>query len=278
MADAAISKTNLGGGFLLKQMLGSTGLAVSALGLGTVKFGRNQGVKYPQHFELPSDAEIEHLLAVALDLGMNLLDTAPAYGTSEERLGKLLRHQRHQWLISTKVGEEFINNQSQFDFSASNVNKSVERSLKRLNTDYLDIVLVHSNGDDLRIIEEAQIFTTLANLKKAGKIRCFGMSSKTIAGGIRCIDEADLAMVTYNLNHQEEREVIAHAKRQNKGIFIKKGFVSGHLNSLNETDPIAASLKFIFAEAGVSSVIVGTINPKHLQQNAEKLAKILNRT
>lgn len=260
---------------MLKRLLGDTALTVSLLGLGTVKFGRNQSVKYPQHFSLPSDNEIEQLLAVATDLGINLLDTAPAYGSSEERLGKLLQHKRHDWIISTKVGEELINDQSYFDFSTDYVNKSVERSLKRLKTDYLDILLVHSDGNDLHIIEEENIFATLESLKKTGKIRCYGMSSKTLIGGIKTIDHADLAMVTHNLNYQGEREVIAHAHRKNKGIFIKKAFISGHLNSLNQPDPITASLKFIFAEAGVSSVIVGTINPHHLQQNAEKLANIL---
>ena len=63
--------------------LGATGLQVSPLGLGTVKFGRNQGVKYPQAFNLPSDREALALLELAWDLGINLLDTAPAYGESE---------------------------------------------------------------------------------------------------------------------------------------------------------------------------------------------------
>ena len=81
------------------RTLGSTGMSLSPLGLGTVKFGRNQGVKYPSHFDLPSDQQIRNLLAQAQDLGINLLDTAPAYGISEERLGPLLAGQRADWLI-----------------------------------------------------------------------------------------------------------------------------------------------------------------------------------
>ena len=104
---------------LRKCRLGQTSLDVSILGLGTVKFGRNQGVKYPNSFSLPSDKELSHLLSLAADVGINLLDTAPAYGMSEERLGHLLQGQRHQWIISTKVGEEFIQGQSYFDFSPS---------------------------------------------------------------------------------------------------------------------------------------------------------------
>ena len=71
--------------------LGSTGLMVSPLGLGTGKLGRDQGVKYPSGFQIPDDDEARMLLKLARDLGINLIDTAPAYGRSEERLGPLLR-------------------------------------------------------------------------------------------------------------------------------------------------------------------------------------------
>ena len=120
--------------------LGATGLRVSPLGLGTVKFGRNQGVKYPQSFELPSDREALALLDLAWELGINLLDTAPAYGESEERLGRLLRHCRRDWVIVTKVGEEFRAGASHFDFSAAATRASVERSLRRLGVETLDPV------------------------------------------------------------------------------------------------------------------------------------------
>ena len=83
--------------------LGSTGLRVSPLGLGTVKLGRNTGVKYPNQFALPSDGQARELLALARDLGINLIDTAPAYGTSETRLGPLLQGQRQDWVVCTKV-------------------------------------------------------------------------------------------------------------------------------------------------------------------------------
>src|SRR5579863_3279859 len=135
---------------LPKRPLAQTGLSVSVVGLGTVKFGRNQQVNYPAAFTLPSDGEAANLLSLAQEAGINLLDTAPAYGESEARLGRLLAGQRHQWVLSTKVGEEFTEGESQFDFSPSAIHKSIDRSLTRLNTDYLDLVLVHSNGNDAR--------------------------------------------------------------------------------------------------------------------------------
>lgn len=246
-----------------KRRLGASDIEVSMLGLGTVKFGRNQGVKYPSSFALPSDKEIENLLAVATELGINLLDTAPAYGTSEERLGKLLHGTRKDWVISTKVGEEFIDGKSSYDFSPAHIQQSVERSLQRLRTDYLDIVLVHSNGDDVKIIEEDNVFSTLSQLKKVGKIRAFGMSTKTIAGGSLTIEQADVAMVTYHPDYTDEQEIITHAHQHQKGIFIKKALVSGHaVASVTET------MKFIFNHPGVTSVIIGTISPSHLRQNS----------
>jgi len=127
----------------LHRPLGSTGLQVSPLGLGTVKLGRDQGVKYPSGFTIPGDDEARLLLGQARDLGINLLDTAPAYGRSEERLGPLLRGQRDAWVLVSKVGEEYDAGQSRFDFSAAHTRRSVERSLRRLETDRIDLVLVH---------------------------------------------------------------------------------------------------------------------------------------
>jgi aryl-alcohol dehydrogenase-like predicted oxidoreductase len=94
-----------------------TDLHVSAIGLGTVKLGRDQGVKYPDAFTIPDDAAVTRLLDQARDSGINLLDTASAYGNSEQRLGKLLAN-RQDWIIATKTGEEFENGVSRFDFSA----------------------------------------------------------------------------------------------------------------------------------------------------------------
>ena len=275
MAHATACKTHLGGCVLQKRCLGKTNILVSVMGLGTVKWGRNQAVKYPVSFSLPSDQEIKNLLSCASDLGINLLDTAPAYGVSEERLGKLLSGSRKNWVISTKVGEEFVDGQSQFHFSSDAIFGSIERSLKRLQTDYLDIVLVHSDGEDLRLIEEEQVFETLHLLKKAGKIRAYGMSTKTILGGMRTIDLADVAMVTLNKTQQEESQVIAYANQHQKGIFIKKALLSGHLQIISSEDPVTEAMHFVFEKPGVTSVIVGTINPLHLQENAEKMLKVL---
>ena len=247
--------------------LGATGLRVSPLGLGTVKFGRNQGVKYPRAFELPSDRDALALLETAWDLGINLLDTAPAYGASEERLGRLLRQCRRDWVVVTKVGEEFHDGVSRFDFSAAATRASVERSLRRLGVEALDAVLIHSDGDDLSILEREAVLPTLLDLKRAGWVRAVGMSTKTVAGGLRAVECCDLVMVTYNLRQREELPVIRAARAAHKGVLIKKGLLGGHLDQVAEADPVLAALRLIFAEPGASSAVVGTLDPAHLRAN-----------
>ena len=255
--------------------LGSTGLHVSPLGLGTVKFGRNRGVKYPRAFELPSDREALALLELAWDLGINLLDTAPAYGESEERLGRLLRRCRRDWVVVTKVGEEFDDGVSRFDFSAAAARASVERSLRRLGVEALDAVLIHSNGEDLPILEREGVLPALLDLKREGLVRAVGISTKTIAGGLRAVVCCDLVMVTYNLVRREELPVICAARAAGKGVLVKKGLLGGHLNQVSSADPARAALELIYAEPGVGSVVVGTLNPEHLRANVAIAEQVL---
>ncbi len=251
------------------RALGQTGINTSVLGLGTVKFGRNQQVKYPQAFELPSDKEIVELLALAADLGINTLDTAPAYGSREERLGKLLP-QRQKWVLISKAGEEFHAGQSQFDFSPTALEASVKRSLKRLNTDYLDIVLIHSDGNDIEIIEQDRALDSLARLKQAGLIRAFGISTKTLAGGLLALQQSDVVMAACHPQALEDLPILKAAQEQKKGILIKKALQSGHIDA-KQPGKIAEQFKFILKQPAVSSIIIGTLNPKHLQENVASL-------
>lgn len=250
---------------LAKRPLGQTGMDVSCLGLGTVKFGRNQDVKYPTHFALPEDRQIASLLDQAKDLGINLLDTAPAYGSSEQRLGRLLRG-REDWIISTKVGEEFTNGKSFFDFSAEHTRRSVERSLRNIKTNYLDLVLIHSDGRDDYILDSTDCLSTLRKMQEEGLIRAIGMSTKTVAGGLKAVELTDVVMATYNKAMQDDSAVIDSALAQNKGVMIKKALNSGHACK-GAGDSAAESLRFSLGRAGVSTVIIGTINREHLAAN-----------
>jgi aryl-alcohol dehydrogenase-like predicted oxidoreductase len=246
--------------------LGNTGLEVSALGLGTVKLGRNQGVKYPSGFELPDDRTAAALLDCARDLGINLLDTAPAYGCSEERLGHLLKGQRADWLLCTKVGEEFERGESRHDFSPEHTRYSVERSLKRLHCDVLDVVLVHSDGNDLDIIHRHGTLEALAELKQQGLLRAYGMSTKSVAGGLAAAECCDVVMVTYNPTQRDELPVLEACAGNGVGIMLKKIFASGHLDA-TQMDPVQASMDLAFSAPGLPCAVVGTLSAEHLQHN-----------
>jgi aryl-alcohol dehydrogenase-like predicted oxidoreductase len=261
----------------LHRPLGSLGINVSPLGLGTVKLGRDQGVKYPNGFKIPDDVEAHMLLKMARDLGINLIDTAPAYGRSEERLGPLLRGQRQDWVIVSKVGEEFEAGQSRHDFSAAHTRLSVERSLQRLETDFIDLVLVHSDGNDLHVLNGCAVYQTLAELKREGKIRGFGFSGKTVEGGLLALQQGDCAMVTYNLNEQGEKPVLDYAAAHNKAVLVKKALASGHVCLSPGVDPVRASFELLFEHPGVTGAIVGTINPLHLAHNVATAAAVIRR-
>lgn len=246
------------------RALGNTGIRVSLLGLGTVKLGRTEGLKYPSAFELPDDAAARKLLDCAAELGINLLDTAPAYGTSEARLGELLAGRRRDWVVVTKVGEEFESGASRFDFSAAHVRASVARSLERLATDYLDVVLIHSDGGDLDILERGETLDALFDLKRQGRIRAVGLSHKTVDGGRRALAlGCDVLMSTLNVDDHSHGEVIREAGELGRGVLVKKAMAGGHAG----TD----SLRFAVAHPGVSSVVVGTLRPEHLRADARAI-------
>lgn len=244
-----------------KIQLGQTGLHISRLGLGTVKFGRNEGVKYPTSFEIPDDEFLANLLTLAKSLGINMLDTAPAYGRSEETLGRLLNGQRQDWVIIGKAGEEFENGQSSYNFTPDHIEMSLERSLKRLNTNYLDVLLLHSDGHDLDILNNEALIRKMHDFKSQGLVKAIGASTKTAAGGIKALELMDVVMATYTPEYQDEKPVLDYASLHNKGVILKKLLSSGHNRN------IAQAMKHAFAHKGTSAAIIGTINPAHLKEN-----------
>lgn len=246
-----------------RRPLGRTGLMVSPLGLGTVKLGRSEGVKYPHPVRIPDDEQAAALIDRAEALGINLIDTAPAYGTAEERLGSLLRGRRDRWVLCTKVGEEFVGGVSRFDFSAGAVRASVERSLRRLRTDVIDVVLLHSDGE----IESnpAEPMEALVRLKEAGKVRAVGASTKTAAGGLHAAATCDVVMLTLNPGHHADLPAVAMAADRGVGVLVKKAFGSGHL-AMDEASR-RACLRLALTTRGVSSVITGTASIPHLEAN-----------
>lgn len=253
------------------KKLFNTDLKLSLLGLGTVKFGRNTDVKYPNEFIIPSMNNIINLLNLAKNHGINTLDTAPAYGDSEQKLGEIFKDpnnniNRADWIIITKAGEEYKNQLSYYNFDADYIAKSIDNSLKNLNTNYIDILLIHSNGEDQKIADNDKLWDLLELRKKQGDIKSFGVSSKTLDGGLNCLKRSDLAMVTYREDYLNEKPLLDYAYQNNKNIILKKALNSGNI----KTDA-TTNLKFCSAHPAVTSIIVGTINPEHLLHNIDAL-------
>lgn len=240
--------------------LGQTGLSVTPIGFGAFKIGRNVGIKYPRKYELPDDQAVGALLHGVLDLGINYLDTAPAYGSSEQRIGLALAHRRGEFVLSTKVGERFDAGRSSFDFTAPGIEQSVTQSLARLRTDVLDVVFLHSDGRDVEIMERTEAVVTLQRLRQRGLVRAIGLSGKTVAGARAALAWADVLMVEYNLEDRSHQSVIAEAAAAGVGVVVKKGLGSGRL-------PAEQSVRHVCGLPGVSSMVIGSLSLEHLRQD-----------
>ena len=261
---------------MLRRPLGMTNLSPSVVGLGTVKIGRNQHVKYAEPYCLPSDHEVEKLLDEMRSLGINLIDTAPAYGTAEERLGRLLGSRRSEFIIVTKAGEEFLDGNSVYDFSSEHVERSVTRSLKRLKTDRIECVLVHCHRNDLEILNETPALETLDKIKMRGDILSYGASINSVEGGLQAAKLGDVVMVAHNLNYVSEQSVIEFAAKLQKGVLIKKGLQSGYLVADRNEEKLRNNLTHILCTPGVTSLLIGTVNPIHLMRDTSLALEALH--
>jgi len=259
----------MGSSFVVElRQLGSGGPLVSPLALGGTKFGRVEGLKYPSSFRLPNDAELSELLAIAKDSKINLVDTAPAYGNSEERIGALVGKDPH-WIIATKVGESFVDGRSIFDFTPVSIRNSVEQSRLLLGRDILDIVTLHLPDDDETILQNNETITTLMDLQAKGKIGQIGASTKTVAAGKLAAKTLDLVMIALNGTNKNQRPVLEAAAAGKKGVLVKKPLDSGHAKDAG------ATLGELVCQKGVTTVVTGTINPRHLQQNIASVRRAL---
>ncbi|MBL0870055.1 MAG: aldo/keto reductase [Phycisphaerales bacterium] len=268
---------------MISRPLGTTGINVPPLALGTVKLGRLGGLKYPGNAptQLPTDDAVRWLLHAAWSRGIRLIDTAPAYGTSELRLGEILPQialtasttpaaaTTDRWLICTKVGEIFneSTSTSTYDFSPEHIRESIQRSLQRLRVPMLDIVLLHfaTGSLDHEILAQGHALRTLRELQHQGLIRAVGVSIGSIAGGELVLNNpiarCDVLMLTLNERDRAMEHLIARAHAQGLGVLIKKPLASGHSNP-------SESLRSVLNTPGVTAAVVGTANPQHLSDLA----------
>ena len=147
------------------RRLGTSNLRVSRLCLGTMMFGDATAID-----------EAARIVASARDHGLNFIDTADVYGkgASETMVGELLRAQRHDWVLASKIGNAFGSAPNQSHYSRRWLMQGVEASLKLLETDYLDILYLHRDFHEENLEEAVR---ALGDLISAGKIRSFGLSN-----------------------------------------------------------------------------------------------------
>lgn len=255
---------------------GRTGLTVPRLGLGTVKLGRNRDVKYPESFELPDDATVERLLAAALDEGVVFWDTAPAYGTSEERLGPFVKTHRDRLVICTKAGEEFGPAGSTHDFSRDAITASVHRSLRRLRTDVIDVVLLHSAGHDESALVGGEARESLEALVEVGDVRAIGLSAKTSEGIDAAARGLDVVMAAFSVDDRRHEAALRRAHAQGVGVLAIKVLGQGHAVRSAAEDPVESALRSVLSTGAVHCAVVGTRSPEHLRHAARAAGRVLD--
>lgn len=211
------------------RILGSTGLKVSVVGVGTWQFGGEWG----QPFDQPA---ADQVLAKAKELGINLLDTAECYGDhhSESLIGNYLRGQRQQWVVATKFGHMYHSSFNRSErWKADEAVASVEDSLRALQTDYIDLLQFHSGSD--AAFDNDDLWKALGGLVQSGKVRHLGISigaNTNIYQTERASQVgAQAIQVIYNrLDRAPEDEVLPACLRQNLGVLARVPLASGLLS------------------------------------------------
>ncbi len=212
------------------RTLGSTGLKVSVVGVGTWQFGGEWGKPFSQEIVNP-------ILGRAKDLGINLIDTAECYGDhlSEMLIGTFLRGQnRQQWIIATKFGHKFHANFNRSDaWDAASAIRSVEESLLALQTDYIDLLQFHSGRNE--VFDNQELWSALHRLVQSGKVRHLGLSVSPNNNIYQVSRAGQLGIgtvqVIFNrLDRQAEAEVLPSCQAQNLGVLSRVPLASGLLS------------------------------------------------
>ena len=216
------------------KILGRTGLRVSVIGLGTMV--------HAGHFGPMRDEESLGAIDAALELGVNFIDTSDAYGAgySETLLGSALKGRRDKVLIATKGGNVMVGpNRGKRIFTPDYIDGVLHESLKRLQTDYIDLYQLHNPSVD--VIERGEVWDVLERRKKEGKIRHYGVSINTMEEGVAAVKDgrSETIQVEYNLLAQEPAEAFFPiAQTANIGIIarvpLKRGILTGKLTAADE--------------------------------------------
>lgn len=251
--------------------LGRTGLTVSALSLGTVSLGVDYGIAAPGEFGRPSEADALRLLRAAVDRGITLVDTAPAYGDAERLIGQAIA-ENSGVIVATKVSPPL-----------ENVNSSLDASRRALNRNPLDIVQIHNATAEM--IAEGRETDLLADAQRRGVVRFLGATvygEEAAMAAIRA-GRFDVLQVAFNaLDQRMAREVLPAAHAAGVGVIVRSAFLKGALTPKAQWLPEslaavreaaghardllaggdweqlpAAAMRFCLSAVGVASVLTG---------------------
>jgi aryl-alcohol dehydrogenase-like predicted oxidoreductase len=270
-------------------------LCVSEVSLGTVELGMDYGIRTGAATNQPSEAEAARLLHRALDLGINFIDTAAAYGTSEEIIGRALRDRREGVVLATKCMHYYEQGVPVPEIRKQ-ISASIDRSLRRLQTDRIDLMQVHGRDRldlERRMIEEGEVFDVLDRARKAGKIRFIGYSSYGEAASMAALNDGrwDTLQFAYNMFDQRAVPVVMPAARaRDIGIVVRSALLKGALTEkarhlppplkplADRTARLAAllsgtglslpqaALRFVLSHPDVGTVIVGADRISYLEE------------
>jgi len=269
------------------RAFGSTGMNVSVLGFGGSEIGAAE-VDF---------ATVDQILGAALDVGVNVIDTAECYGNSEEKIGKALVGKRDSVYLFTKCGH-----QSGFggeDWEPDMLRRTIDRSLQRLNTDYVDLVQLHTCTQEH--LEQGDVVRVLLEAKQAGKTRFIGYSGDSFTARYALeMNVFDCLQTSVNVMDQEaidltlplaaEKGIGVIAKRPiANAVMLRTTVAPGSYESeywdrwqvldypeLKGEDPVSIALQFTLAQPAVATAIVGTRRPENFVRNVESLRRTVS--
>jgi predicted aldo/keto reductase-like oxidoreductase len=222
--------------------LGKTGLEVSRVGMGGIPLTR------------PTEAEAIKLVQRALDLGVNFIDTAYGYGDgmSEERIGKALAGRRDQMIIATKGWSL----------------EQIETSLKRLNTDYIDLWQFHGLSSPEAYEEALRQMESIQKARDAGKIRHVGFSSHSEKVAVQVVASGHFETVQCPLNfisNEAANTLVSLAREHDVGFIAMKPFAGGRIRDANLAIKYLLQFDHVVPDPGIEKIeeieeIVGIVN------------------
>ena len=269
-----------------RRRLGKTDMDISVLGFGAAEIG----------YQNVAEERVAELLNGALDTGLNVIDTAECYHSSEEMIGRALNNRRQEFFLFTKCGHP-RGAESAPNWSRDSILESIERSLRRLKTDRLDIVHLHSCSES--ILRKGEAIAALQTARERGYTRYIGYSGDSRAAhyAVEC-DAFDTLQISINIADQEAIDLTLPAAREKQlGIIAKRpianvAWKTGHkpiepyhheywerlrklnydfLRNFDLEKTISIALRFTLSVAGVHSAIVGTTKPERWPENAQLL-------